>query len=219
MALFNVAERDRLLSDPVAFINNAAFSVSASAYEPELFGRPDRLTMVPDSSVPAYRLFEIGDDIGMRRVPHYLIKKAGPRDNMYFDAYIIEYKERNTPITILGTEAQLAFTANMNGCTLGIGSQKSATDALVVTHANSKGKGSQQANTDDQATKSRAVAGAGATLLEPTTYRTNDKMAITFGVRKPTERWRFYYLSYKRSQGRITTYGVHEVTTNQFGNA
>jgi hypothetical protein len=68
-------------------------------------------------------------------VPNYLLRKAGPRDSIYFDAYIIEYKPANTPLSILGTEATLAFTANMNGCTFGIGAQSTAANGVVVTHS------------------------------------------------------------------------------------
>jgi len=216
MGKFTVADRDRLLADPIAFLDNAAISVAGSVYKPDHFGKPDRLTLVPDEHTPAYKLIQIGSDFGMRAIPHYLLKKAGPRDAMYFDAYIIEYVATKTPISILGTEATLAFTANMNGCTLGIGSQATASDCLVVTHSNSQGHGSQAANTADQAKKATAVVGEGALLFEPTTYRTNDKMSITFGVRSRNEKWSFHYLSYRRANQRITSYGVQTIGTNQF---
>lgn len=215
MATFDEAARDRFVADPVAFIDNAALMIAGSVSRPELRGQPDRLTLEYQPTATAYRQIDIGDDVGMQWVPFYILRKARPDDAATFRAYIIEYVDGETPMTTLGREARLAFTANMNGCTLGIGSQPTRHDALVVTHSNSRGFGSQDANTADQRARAGAVVGAGGRLFEPSAYRTHGKQSITFGVRPRGRKWAFHFLSYRRAQGRVTTYGVRPVITSR----
>jgi hypothetical protein len=211
---FNAAERDRLLADPVAFMDSIACMVSQSCSKPDRFGQPDRLTFVSQPG-QAYKVVGVGrDDLGLQRVPYYMLKKAGPRDAIWFNAYLIEYEDGKTPLTVLGDKATMCFTANMNGCTLGIGSQATPADALVVTHSNSRGHGSQAANTADQALKAGAAVGAGGELFQPENYRPHgQRQSITFGARSRGAKWQFYFLSYARKAGIIKTYGAKPVTT------
>lgn len=214
---FTAADRDALIADPRAFMNSIACQVAQSVCVPSVRGRPDRLTFRFIEGHPhAYRLgwTANGTDVTMTRVPFFELRKAADGE-VAFDAYIVEYVAGTTPQTTLGTDAQLAFTANMNGCTFGIGSQANAESALVVTHSNSVGHGSQAANALDQHDRALGVVGQGGTLLEPSSYRTHDKMAVTFGYRSAGQLWRFAYLSYRRAQNRITTYGVVDVAAQR----
>jgi hypothetical protein len=213
---FTAADRDRLVLSPRAFLDRAALMVAASCSTPTLYGKPDVLTLEQDEGTTAYRQFLIGDDVGMDRVPFYILRKAKGTDTVTFSAYLVEYEDGKTPITVLGTAATMCFTANMNGCTFGIGSQANANSGLVVTHSNSRGHGSQDANTADQRFRAGNVVGPDGRLFEPEHYRTNNKQSITFGYRSPGQLWRFCFLSYQRHTGqRITTYGVQDVVTNQ----
>jgi hypothetical protein len=119
-------------------------------------------------------------------------------------------------MTVLGNKATMCFTANMNGCTLGIGSQATSADPVVVTHSNSRGHGSQAANTADQALKAGAVVGTGGELFQPEDYRPHgQRQSITFGARSQGAKWQFYFLSYTRKSGIIKSYGAKPVSTTK----
>lgn len=214
---FSAADRDRLVASPRAFLDRAAVMVAASCAKPTLSGKPDLLTLEQDEGTKAYRQIQIGSDYGMDRVPYYILRKATSADTVTFSAYLVEYQDGKTPITVLGTAATMCFTANMNGCTFGIGSQANANAGLVVTHSNSRGFASQEENAADQRFRASHVVGPDGRLFEPEHYRSNNKQSITFGYRSPGQLWRFCFLSYQRhiGEGRITTYGVQDVVTNQ----
>ena len=212
---FTAGDRDRLLADPKAFMDRVAISVGQDCSKPTLIGKPDQLTFADDPNVRGYRQIDIGNDIGMDYVPAYLLRKKNGTDTVWFDAYLVEYEDNKTPITVLGQAATLCFTANMNGCTFGIGSQGSPSGSLVVTHSNSRGHGSQEGNISDQRLKAGFVVGTGGGLFEPEHYRTHGKQSITFGFRKPGQKWQFCFLSYARRSGIITNYGVRDIVTNQ----
>lgn len=212
---FTTQDRDRLLADPRAFMNGIACFVSGTCSKPTLWGQPDDLTFADYGGAVGYRLIEIGDDFGMERVPVYMLRKKRETDTVWFKAYLVEYEDNKTPITVLGQAARLCFTANMNGCTFGIGSQSGPNGSLVVTHSNSRGHGSTEGNIDDQRLKAGFLVGQGGRLFEPEHYRSNDKQSITFGFRSPGHLWEFCFLSYRLAQGRITSYGVHDIRTNQ----
>lgn len=212
---FSSSDRDRLLADPKAFMDRIVCAVAQECSKPTLFGKPDKLTFAEDPMVRGYRQVWLGDDIGMDWVPAYMLRKKRGTDTVWFYAYLVEYGDNKTPLTVLGQAATLCFTANMNGCTFGIGSQSTATSSLVVTHSNSRGHGSQEGNVSDQRLKAGFVVGTGGRLFEPEHYRSHGKQSITFGYRKPGKKWKFCFLSYRRSRGIVTSYGVQDILTNR----
>lgn len=213
--MFTAEERDRLLDSPLEFMDGIACQVQQGCYTPTTKGKPDKLTfdLMPDF-MTAYKWIPFGDDIIMRRVPYYSLRKATGNDAVWFEAYLVEFAPGLSPTTTLGSKANLCFTANMNGCTFGIGSQAKPGDSVLVTHSNSRGMGSQEANTADQRTKASAIVGVGGRLFEPEHYRIGTKQSITFGYRMPGKLWKFGSLSYKMDGNRVMTYGAKKVTTN-----
>ncbi len=209
---FSDQDRDDLVADPRTFMASIACEVNHTCFSQSIAGQPDDLTFqfLEDGPI-SYRQSWTRNDVDFKtRVPVFRLNKAQGGD-VSFKAYIITYITGSTPSTTLGTDAPLAFTANMNGCTLGIGSQANARSAVTVTHSNSAGHGSDDANANDQHQQALGVVGVGGALLEPSVYRTHNKQAVTFGYRSRGQMWRFAYLSYHRQWGIITTYGVKDV--------
>lgn len=215
---FTAEDRDRLIRDPRGFMDGIACMVSQSCATPTLRGHADLLTFDDCPYMRAFRQLDHGADVILRDIPYLILRKAEPDDTVVFPAYLIEYEPGGAPRTVLGTEAALAFTANMNGCTLGIGSQRGPGSACLVTHANAVGQGSQAANTAAQRWDASLVVGRRGRLFEPEHYRTHDKQAVTFAFRD-RGLWRFAYLSYKLSPVAVgfvvKSYGVQDVVTNR----
>ncbi len=213
---FTEQDRDALVNTPLLFLDGVALQVSNSCYRPLSAGRPDRLTLDEYPAMTAYRLRIVNGDVHMNQIRCFMLRQAEGGDAVTFEAYLAEYQSGRTPLTVLGTRAQLCFTANMNGCTFGIGHQATPESGLVVTHSNSRGGGSQEANIARQRRLASLVVGPGGVLFEPEHYRTNEKNSITFGYRSPGQRWRFASLAYRVWPGnRITSYGVRNIVTNQ----
>lgn len=66
------------------------------------------------------------------------------------------YKDNDTVRSTLNNNGRLMFTANMDGCTLGVGSQ-TGSGGCLVTHANSKQSGGGVTQVSDQHTQLRGV--------------------------------------------------------------
>jgi hypothetical protein len=200
---FTASDCEALLKDPRSFLDGIYFTVAGDCFQPSKSQEPDQLTFgEPDRPQIAYRLTDVGSggDSGMIRIPVYKLRKATNTDGkaVIFDAYLVEYEAGKTPQTVLWNKATLCFTANMNGCTFGIGSQIGPADPVLVTHSNSQGMGSDAARAQDQRSNANAVIGDGGVLLEPEHYRTYEKQALTFGFRSTGQKWKFCYLSYRR---------------------
>jgi hypothetical protein len=228
---FTITDRDRLIKDPRGFMDGIACMVSGSCYKPEFKGHPDLLTFEDVTFGRAYRDVAIGRDYGSVEIPYLVLRKATSDDTVVFPAYLIEYEDGKTPTTVLGSAASLAFTANMNGCTLGIGSQSAPNGSLIVTHSNARGQPSQAANTamqrqaantEMQRRQASAVVGRKGKLFEPEHYRSEDKQAIAFGYRNGKGMWEFAYVSWRRvAKGNtdnqvpiVKSYGVKDIATN-----
>ncbi len=102
--------------------------------------------------------------------------------------YWLAYQQNGFTQGMLSNSSQYMFTALMNGCSLGFGSQ-AGDGACLVSHANSsssgvRGRGAQR---DDQETQLRNVFGANAfNVVEPDTYQATthgdyNKQATNFG--------------------------------------
>jgi hypothetical protein len=117
-------------------------------------------------------------------------------------AYFCPYKQGETHGTMISNGADLMFTTQMDGCTLGIGSRTPGGDRLIF-HANSGGTSNVAMNNQDQSL--RAEFRTNNTLIQqmwsPLDYRTSRRgtayKATTFGVRNPgTGDWNFYCQRY-----------------------
>lgn len=214
---FTITDRDNLLNDPKGFLGNAFVMVPESCYKPDLKGHPDLLTLEELPDTQAYKEVDLGTDFGVERIRAFNLKKADQHSTVVFPAYIVEYEKGGTPTTVLGTVGSLAFTATMNGCTFGIGTQRSPSSSVVVTHSNSSGFGSNRTGQyDDQRSNvSSALGGTGA-LLDPVDYRNGSTNATTFGYRETGTLWKFAYIAWRPiGGGRFKTYGVRDIDTTQ----
>jgi hypothetical protein len=138
---------------------------------------------------------------------------GGTLDPNPFVAYFCPFKEKETHGTVISSAANLMFTTQMDGCSLGIGSPTTTGDRLIF-HANAGGQPSVATNTQDASL--RANFSAGNTLIQqiwgPADYRESRKgtfyKATTFGVRTPTTNtWSFY------SQRYTTETSSHSIST------
>ena len=212
---FTVEDRDRLLRDPRRFLDTCLLSVAVECYLPELPGHADLLTLEESQGdTVAYRQITLGEDVGLERIRLFDLVRATEHHEVTFPAYVIAHEEGETPRTTLGTEASLAFTAVLTGCTLGIGSQAGPAGSLVVTHSNARGQGSQQANTAAQHDRAITAIGRKGTLFEPDDYRVDGKRRATVvGFRDSGQVWQFVFQSWTAVSGMILkSYGVRDIT-------
>ncbi len=219
---FTQDECRSFLADPLLWLDSVAISISNVISTPSIKGKPDKLTFRP-SAGNGFR------SAGTKEtpIPVYMLSKAKDGEAS-FDAYIAEYVQGKTTPTTLGREADLCFTANMNGCTFGLGTQATAADALLVSHGNAAGsqgvKGLAgvvdpstivEIQNSLQLTWARETHGSGQ-VFEPEHYRKGGRQSITFGWRKPGKKWKFYFQSYEKPAGnKWLVYGVNPVGTNQ----
>ncbi|MDA1075607.1 MAG: hypothetical protein O3A63_12735 [Proteobacteria bacterium] len=219
---FTQDECRSFLADPPGWLDSVAISVSNLISTPSVKGKPDKLTFRP-SAGSGFR------SAGSKEtpIPVYMLSKA-KEDEVSFDAYIAEYVQGKTTPTMLGGDASLCFTANMNGCTFGIGTQATPADSLLVSHGNAAGsKGLSglagvvkpstilEIQNSVQHTWAREVHGTGQ-VFEPEHYRTGGRQSITFGWREQGKKWKFFFQSYEKVSGsKWLVHGVNPVGTNQ----
>ena len=168
-------------------------------------------------------------------IPVWQVSKA-PKGEAYFRSYIADYEQGATTFTMLGANehAEFCFTANMNGCTFGLGIQ-AGDGTLIVSHGNAANTGLRQ-NYDSSAIGpvgllspgktamqnalqlSRALAGhgPGGRVFEPEHYRFTNRLSVTFGYRPRVGpgNWTFYFINYTRAGLQVVSYGVQPMPTN-----
>lgn len=79
------------------------------------------------------------------------------------------YKDNETVRGMLDNNSKLMFTANMDGCTLGVGSQNGLGGCLV-SHANSKKSGPQNQGLDQHTQLTDVFDGGDFWTIDPTAY-------------------------------------------------
>lgn len=109
------------------------------------------------------------------KVFHMSLDVGGLAPNAVLDIYWLPYKADEFRWGVLTNQSRYMFTAAMNGCTLGIGSQ-TGDGTCLITHANSKAVGSSQGPAAQGTAQRGQVAGffgglGGYNLLEPQGYR------------------------------------------------
>lgn len=166
-------------------------------------------------------------------IPVWQVAKA-PNDEPYFRSYIADYVQGQTTFTTLGSNeyAEFCFTANMNGCTFGLGMQ-AQDGTLIVSHGNAANTGVDQnfdsammgqrasvaLQTAIQYNRAKEGHGIGGQVFEPEHYRFGGRNSVTFGYRqRGTGGWSWYFISYLRAQGIYTSFGVQPMVTNAITN-
>lgn len=167
--------------------------------------------------------------VGGPLVPLYQVVRA-PVGEAYFRSYIADYHQGQTTFTTLGTNqhARFCFTANMNGCTFGRGTQADPNAPLVVSHGNAANAGpivnlqpqlqpatKSMLQIQIQYARARDGHGVGGRVYEPEHYRIGNRMSVTFGHRTPGTVWVFHTIHYERvAGGTYVSYGVGPMITN-----
>jgi hypothetical protein len=130
------------------------------------------------------------------------VSRYGHADPNPITTYFCPYKERETHGTVISNGANLFFTSQMDGCSLGIG-QPDAAGCRLIFHANAAGTTFEALNRQDQLLRTEFARDA--TMIQaiwsPRDYRESRKhtlyMATTFGVRDPANNtWEFYCQRY-----------------------
>jgi hypothetical protein len=124
-------------------------------------------------------------------------------------AYICPYGNNEANAMTLGNDALWMFTALMDGCTFGVGSQGRGTDGAVrVAHVNATDATKKQpidigreAQAKLQRNLTKTKVGMDGTLIEPSDYRpmpdgTNVMLSTTFGTHPLGRAWSFYTQTY-----------------------
>ncbi len=140
--------------------------------------------------------------------------------------FFVPYAQNKLCGTILGNQAQWVFTATMDGCSFGIGSQPGDGTVMVV-HANASrsagggGGRDQQVRMQARLLESTfsvrqdalsGVIGPSSYMVEPggqDSVGTNRLRSTTFG-RRVHGRWQFYTLRYRVSGGAMAPHYDHE---------
>lgn len=185
---------DRFMSDPVEFMMNNVVSTPEGGDVNKTGGKKfftlDKLAGTAKSVERPGAL-----------IPTYMCRPgSGPEGVM--EIYWCPYQDDTIQSTTVGNEANVMFTAPMNGCSFGVGS---VTDdgSRRVAHINMK----SQPNAWDKQDRILKGSKLGDTIISPHMYMGSDKdpvHVITFGVRDPkakemADRWRFFYQLTKMS--------------------
>jgi hypothetical protein len=116
-----------------------------------------------------------------------------------FGAYWCPYRPNEVGAVTVWNEALTMFTADMTGCTLGVGSQ-AADGAVRVAHVNMQKYDKEEDKSsmrDAQRFYASRASGPNARILDPEEYRRGNPFdgdevhSTTFGVRRGGV-WRFY---------------------------
>jgi len=135
---------------------------------------------------------------------------GGLAANTTLDIYWLPYKPDNFRSGMATSADRYLFTAAMNGCTLGIGSQ-SGDGSCLITHANNRAVGTAQGPAAQAAAQLQQIGGvfagsAGYSVLTPQGYRQDSGgdlswSATNFGVSNGAN-WVFHTHKYlQRNDG------------------
>jgi hypothetical protein len=133
---------------------------------------------------------------------YYRVVLAGPgtAPNEQFSAYICPYRQNEAPNVVLRGDANLMFTAEMTGCSFGIGMPNANGDRRVM-HSNEANQATQNSTAPQEAAQLRDMQrGLGrGHALQPKHYRVvsddSDQRATTIGVRVGGA-WQFWFQHY-----------------------
>lgn len=130
------------------------------------------------------------------KVFHLSANTAGLSRAERMPIFWLGYTDNTASRAMLSNNGRMMFTALMNGCTLGIGSQR-GDGACLVSHANMKSQGGGEAQRVGQEGQLRGVFGEGGfRMVQPASYRQTSTGALSFqatnfGVNNGGT-WQFY---------------------------
>lgn len=224
----------RLLVDPVTFLqNNLLVVMDPDVWHPkqEQLDKKFRAKLTLADMVEAGYIFRPGPPkrsglFGSKKPQQakaeglYMVQMADAKTDPgnTFLSYICPYKDDRGGSMVLGGDADIMVTAEMSGCTFGIGSQGPLSKARMVMHANAKSAGTE-GSINPQAIAQRQMVtgglGAKARLWEPRQYRRTDNELDTrstiIGVRSATGEWNFYAQKYNADMEGRTLLGTVKI--------
>ncbi|WP_426169332.1 hypothetical protein [Sandarakinorhabdus sp. DWP1-3-1] len=149
----------------------------------------------------------------------YKMRRRAATDTNGLNVYFCPYSNNSTKPLMLGNGALWMFTATMDGCTFGVGSQGPGSNGNVrVCHANNAsqarpdivfgGDTGRAAQGRMQAMFARSHVGPDGMLIEPASYMGDDfgQKATTFGTHAHGAAWGFRALTYRQA-GNVFTHG------------
>lgn len=226
----------QLLADPVRFIRKNLLTLSGALNEPRTQdlgpNRTVRLTLeqLPGGLEGYGALTRRRNRKGLaklrnkimgaeqhRAMDFYRVVLAGPNTpaNDSFEAYICPYRQDHDLGAIVGTHASLMFTAEMTGCSFGVG-MPARDGSRYVVHSNQARHATQDSTAPQEAAqldalKERVQRGH---ALQPRHYRNVgddgvDERATMIGVRTDGA-WQFWYQHYNFGDG-VTMLNVRRI--------
>ncbi|MBB3898922.1 hypothetical protein [Roseococcus suduntuyensis] len=148
------------------------------------------------------------------KVFHLSNDVSGCARNEMLPIFWLGYRQNKVTQGTLSNQSRVMFTANMDGCSLGVGSQAGDGGCLVM-HAN---KSRDMPDRDAQATAQRGQLqrkfdGQEFHVVEPSTYLTNEAdpgkfLATNFGINRDGW-WFFYTHSWRLKSGGMEGYYLH----------
>jgi hypothetical protein len=211
---------DQLIANPLAFLDK-------NILVPGIYGPPrDSMKNEPIDmqlvAMPPADGFakKHGEQLGIYvvTVPSLvdgIVGRGGVKDDKSFKAYFCSYEPGQVFGTIVGAKANFMFTAQMDGCSLGVG-HKTADGNRLVYHANKGGNATLQ----QQDLDAKLGVGNQAAVLGPSDYRVESGIghlaSTTIGIRTPsTNDWHFYAQIYADDKG-ITNFGAKKQQRTYF---
>ena len=210
-----------LLADPVSFIRHNLLKVDGFCND------PPQNAYQPDGTV-LLTLDDVTNDFGgvtrkrnrkgfaklrnwitgetqYKATRLYLVRLARNGDAETFSAYICPYRTDASLSTHLGNAARLMFTAEMTGCSFGVGIPNA--QGVLVMHSNESALATQDSTAPQVQGQLQQLqnANANARMLQPGQYRQvgdggMDTRATTMGIRVNTD-WQFWYQNFNYGAG------------------
>ena len=148
-----------------------------------------------------------------------ILKVASEKTRPALPVYWCPYVQYKAISTMLGNEALFAFTATMDGCSVGLGSSNAGNQAFV--HVNAAQIATEWESEGADVARARQEASQHAqlmhshdctTIVNPSDYRPqNLRSSTTFAVHGLGQAWTIKTLTYARSNA--TNYEHHGVTS------
>jgi hypothetical protein len=182
-----------LVDDPINFLNNNIVIVGFEAFGSKHISQPGGVEFLTLLTIDTSKV--IGLQTG-KKLPVYKLLPSKTRKNS-FKSYWCPYQREDTLGITVSNKADFMFSAEMNGCSFGVGSEGKGGSRLVY-HSNmgSSAPKGMQAETQGQALKDK-MGNSLQSIIAPKNYRIEAGQSYlsstTFGVRnKKNGKWTFY---------------------------
>ncbi len=149
----------------------------------------------------------INNTVQIKVTNFYVVSAANVGDQDTFSAYICPYADNQSHSIQLGNASNLMFTAEMTGCSFGVGIPGPHGDVLV-THSNEKDLATPTSTAPQEQGQLQQLQNLGTDfkMLQPSSYREFDAAndidfrATTVGIRSGGK-WEFWYQNYNATAG------------------